>query len=157
MKRIFLYFCLLILSCGVSAQEKNLLNDSTILNESKVSVDSLLSGLANTVEYIAYQQSNMDENRGRYKIYKTENMYNLLKLDTATGIIEQIQWSLKENEEFTVVVNYQILSYSGKIGRFELYPTNNMYQFILLDTTDGRTWHVQWGTEPQKRWIKRII
>ena len=30
-----------------------------------------------------------------------------------------------------------------------------MYQFILLDKTDGRTWHVQWG-EKAERWIRRI-
>lgn len=93
---------------------------------------------------------------GRYKIYKTENLYNMLKLDTATGRIEQVQWSLDDNKEFTIILNSQILSYTGKIGTFELYPTNNMYQFVLLDTTDGRVWHVQWGTESKKRWIKRI-
>lgn len=39
---------------------------------------------------------------------------------------------------------------------FELYPTQNMYQFLLLDKTNGRAWHVQWGMEDTKRWIRRI-
>ena len=58
----------------------------------------------------------------------------------------------------TVTINSQDLRSDGGYGSgcFELYPTKNMYQFILIDKTDGRTWHVQWGTELSKRWIRRI-
>lgn len=69
----------------------------------------------------------------RYKMYSTQNMYNLLKLDTQTGRIEQVQWSLDDNKEFTSVINSQDLSWESGINSFELYPTQNMYQFILLD------------------------
>ena len=41
-------------------------------------------------------------------------------------------------------------------GRFFLYPTQNMYNFILLDQVDGRTWQVQWSTEESKRLVYRI-
>lgn len=41
-------------------------------------------------------------------------------------------------------------------GRFELYKTQNMYNFILLDTFDGRTWQVQWSTEAEDRMILSI-
>ena len=92
----------------------------------------------------------------RYKMYSTQNMYNLLKLDTQTGRIEQVQWSLNDNKEFTSIINSQDLSWENGINSFELYPTQNMYQFILLDKSTGRTWHVQWGLEAKKRWIKRI-
>ena len=92
----------------------------------------------------------------RYKMYPTQNMYNLLKLDTQTGRIEQVQWSLDDNKEFTSIINNQDLSWEYGINSFELYPTQNMYQFILLDKATGRTWHVQWGLEDKKRWIKRI-
>lgn len=85
-------------------------------------------------------------------------MYNLLKLDTKTGIIEQIQWSLDNSFEGSVPINSIDLTdgmgYGS--GTFELYPTKNMYQFILLNKVDGRTWHVQWGMEYDKRWIQRI-
>lgn len=93
----------------------------------------------------------------RYKMYPTENMYNLLKLDTQTGRIEQVQWSLDDNKEFTSTINSQDLSWETGMNSFELYPTQNMYQFVLLDKATGRTWHVQWGLEPKKRWIKRIF
>lgn len=94
----------------------------------------------------------------RFKLYKTENIYNLLKLDTASGRIEQLQWSFDDDKEGTMIINAEDLSIiNNKPGTFELYPTNNMYQFILLDKIFGRTWHVQWGIGSGKRWIKRII
>jgi alpha-galactosidase len=41
-------------------------------------------------------------------------------------------------------------------GRFTLYPTENMYNFILLDQINGKTWQVQWNNEVNKRFISRI-
>tara|TARA_B110000902_G_scaffold202997_1_gene230645 strand:- start:316 stop:900 length:585 start_codon:yes stop_codon:yes gene_type:complete len=40
-------------------------------------------------------------------------------------------------------------------GRFFLYPTTNIYNFILLDQIDGRTWQVQWNIDKDKRgtWV----
>lgn len=117
--------------------------------------------LENT-QRLVLQNAFVDGCRGHYKMYKTENMYVFLKLNTSTGQIELVQWSLDYEKEFSIWLNSTDLStYSdhspySKIGRFELYPTNNIYQFILLDTTDGRTWHVQWGTESKKQWIRRI-
>ena len=96
--------------------------------------------------------------KNRYKLYQTENIYTLLQLDTKTGRIEQVQWSLDEDNEGTFYINSRDLT-SGDgygSGSFELYPTQNMYQFILLDKTDGRKWHVQWGLSSSKRWIRRI-
>lgn len=156
MRKYVFYLCVLLYTIIVNAQKPAVISSSTTSNNSQVIVDSILMEISHDVDRIAYQLRYMDENRGRYKIYKTDNIYNMLKLDTATGWIEQVQWSLDSNKEFSIALNPQILSYKGKIGTFELFPTNNIYQFILLDTTDGRVWHVQWGTESEKRWIRRI-
>ena len=96
--------------------------------------------------------------KGRFKLYKTENFYNFLELDTKTGKIQQVQWSLDEKNEGSVVINDVDLSLGIGYGSgsFELYPTRNIYQFILIDKTDGRKWHVQWGLENDKRWIRKI-
>ena len=97
--------------------------------------------------------------KNRFKMYKTENLYNLLKLDTQTGKIWQVQWHLDDmNKEGTWTINDTDLSYGWgyRSNSFELYSTNNMYQFILIDKTDGRMWHVQWGIGDEKRWIRRI-
>lgn len=119
---------------------------------------SHLDSIVTEIDELIYNsvKLSMAESRNRYKMYQTENMYNLLKLDTQTGKIEQIQWSLDENEEFSIYINSEDLSLFNSVNSFELYPTKNMYQFILLDKFTGRTWHVQWGLSSNKRWIKRI-
>lgn len=117
--------------------------------------DSILSYITNLVEDID-MRIYKNQTKDRYKLYPTENIYNLLKLDTQTGRIEQIQWSLDTNKEGSMIINMEDLSWNTGTGTFELYPTQNMYQFVLLDKTNGRTWHVQWGMEDKKRWIRRI-
>jgi hypothetical protein len=41
-------------------------------------------------------------------------------------------------------------------GRFKLYPTENTYNFIMVDVIDGRTWQVQWNIDYDKRLCIRI-
>ena len=41
-------------------------------------------------------------------------------------------------------------------GRFKLYPTENTYNFIMVDVIDGRTWQVQWNVNDDKRLCYRI-
>ena len=38
-------------------------------------------------------------------------------------------------------------------GRFKLYPTDNRYNFIMVDVIDGRTWQVQWNVDEDKRLV----
>ena len=126
-------------------------------------IDSLLSRIDTLVQInnIWVERIEMDQSlKERYKLYPTENIYTLLQLDTKTGKIEQVQWSLDSDKEGTFTINDEDLTYGfGQgSGTFELYPTKNMYQFILIDKTDGRKWHVQWGINGDaSRWIKRIF
>ena len=63
-----------------------------------------------------------------------------------------VQYSTESaSKMFTVTLNNIDLLPDGntpKPGRFTLYPTQNWYNFLLLDQTDGRTWQVQWSTDP---------
>lgn len=131
---------------NVSAQNEV---DSTELSTAK---DSTLIEIYNLLEEIDSRKYELE----RYKLYPTENIYNFLRLDTSTGKINVVQWSLDDNKEYSVILNAKDLSTGTGCGTFELYPTKNMYQFILLDKVTGRTWHVQWGFESRKRWIQRI-
>ncbi|MBP1616039.1 MAG: hypothetical protein H6Q13_3487 [Bacteroidetes bacterium] len=119
---------------------------------SKSEKDSILSLIPTLLEDINYKIRGLE----RYKLYPTENIYTLLQLDTKTGRIVQIQWSLNSNEELSVDINSNDLSFDTGCGTFELYPTKNMYQFILLNKEVGTRWHVQWGFEKSNRWIRRI-
>lgn len=120
-----------------------------------VSPDSVAIRTSELVNDVVTLQM-MQATSNRYKMYPTENIYNFLKLDTQTGRIEQVQWSLDDKKEFSHTLNREDLSWSTGMNSFELYPTQNMYQFLLLDKATGRTWHVQWGLSDKKRWIKRI-
>ena len=44
----------------------------------------------------------------------------------------------------------------GVVGRFKLYKTKNMYNFIMVDVIDGRTWQVQWNIDEDKRVVRGI-
>lgn len=124
-------------------------------------IDSLLARIDTLVQInnVWLEQIELNQSlKGRYKLYRTENIYTLLELDTKTGKIKQVQWSLKSSEEGTFTINGDDLNFGvgHGSGTYELYPTGNMYQFILLDKTNGRKWHVQWGLGDSNRWIRRI-
>ena len=89
----------------------------------------------------------------RYKMFPTENIWTLLKLDTRSGRIWQVQYSINDNYRGEVELNNKALvtGDAAENGRFTLYPTKNLYNFILLDQTDGKMWQVQWSTEEENR------
>lgn len=95
--------------------------------------------------------------KDRFVIFPTTNMWTFLKLDTATGKIWQVQYSLEDdNLQFEVFLNPNSLVPYGELeenGRFYLYPTQNMYNFILLDQSDGRVWQVQWNNKIEHRLV----
>jgi hypothetical protein len=92
-----------------------------------------------------------------YRLFSTRNMYTFIKLDTRNGKMWQVQWSNKGEEyrsESTLSDISQVNKDEEKNGRFFLYPTTNIYTFILLDQIDGRTWQVQWGKEDERLVIR---
>ena len=84
-----------------------------------------------------------------YKLFPTTNMWIFLKLDTARGIVSMVQYSMETKNRLEAPINlYPLATGSDAIpGRFNLYATQNMWTFILLDEVDGRTWQVQWSTD----------
>ena len=146
MKRFMLIFCSMLIAFGASAQSKS------GKSQNKVAKDSTLIKIHDLLEDINFRMHGLD----RYKLYPTENTFNFLLLDKRTGQIDIVQWSLDDTEEGSIPLNYEDLSLDTGCGTFELYPTKNMFQFLLLDKVTGRKWHVQWGFKASERWIKRI-
>lgn len=93
-----------------------------------------------------------------YKLFPTVNMWTFLKLDTRNGRIWQVQWALKEEQRFEIVLSGTPLVSTDENtnGRFTLYPATNNYNFILLDQISGKTWQVQWSQESANRGILPI-
>ena len=145
----------------------------------------------------------------RYKVYGTENIYTTLLLDSATGLIWQLQIGMKDVDQLKTPLNeYAYAEYVEDItkewnesiesktkdweenynskpdsivsaedkeywkpytleqrigisdiaqnGRFKLYPTDNSYNFIMVDVINGRTWQVQWNIDDDKRLVYRF-
>lgn len=90
-----------------------------------------------------------------FKLYPTTNIWTFLKLDTRTGELWQVQFDISEDNRFQTSLNTRDLTYgsSTKAGRFELYPTQNSYNFLLLDKHTGRVWQAQWSTKASNRFI----
>ncbi len=92
-----------------------------------------------------------------YRLFATTNTYNFIKLNTRNGQMWQVQWSLKDNQFETILSNIsRVTKEEERNGRFFLYPTTNLYNFILLDQIDGRAWQVQWSFEAEERMVVRI-
>lgn len=91
----------------------------------------------------------------RFKLYKTENMWTFIELDTQTGRTWQVQYSTNgPSYRFRTALDDEskLWSYDLPVsGRFELYATTNTYNFILLDRIDGRCWQVQWSINEENR------
>lgn len=123
----------------------------------EVEADSLQTTLSEK-EILTLVASNT-RSEENYKLYPTENMWTFLKLDTRTGKVWQVQYSVNSDNYGEVVVSDWDLT-SGendKAGRFELYPTQNMYNFLLLDKKDGSVVQMQWSMNADNRGLIRII
>jgi hypothetical protein len=83
-----------------------------------------------------------------YRLFATRNMYIFIKLNTRNGQMWQIQWGMDSDNRFESTLWKPLVNENEeKNGRFFLYPTTNIYTFILLDQINGKMWQVQWGKE----------
>ena len=139
MKKLFItiFFCLTAHICFGQNQEMLSVKDS-------IMIDNIYKAVSDAVAF----------NVPRYKMYNTENIYHLIKLDTATGRIWQVQYRMGDAQgRVAVIDDVSLLQwYETPVnGRYELYPTNNMYTFILIDNKFGYTYQVQWHPDPDNR------
>jgi hypothetical protein len=147
MKRIFLLWFIIVMTIPVMAQSPS---ESTSVPMSRK--DTLMLG---------YLMRISQHTAPAYKLYPTENIWTFLELETFTGKIWQVQYSVS-GDRFKVPVNSVDLSFdfTGDLqyaGRFELYSTKNMYNFLLLDRENGQVWQIQWSTDPDNRGLVGAI
>ena len=104
----------------------------------------------------------------RFKIYPTQNINFFLKLDTSRGLVWLLRKASDEAEKGEVKVQSKNLAFIqseievwqkladlreepfdstkiAQVGRFKLYETQNIWNFLLLDVIDGDTWQLQWN------------
>ena len=105
------------------------------------------------------QQKNISENT-IYQLFPTQNYWTFIKLNTRNGKMWQVHFSVKDDgSKGELVLNSLPLVEKEKEvnGRFTLYPTENMYNFLLLDQIDGTVVQVQWSMETDNRGIVSVI
>ena len=90
-----------------------------------------------------------------YKLFPTQNMWTFIKLNTRNGQMWQVQYDTKGSNRMETFLNFSpLVGKEEEInGRFTLYPTQNIYTFILLDQINGKVWQVQWSLEFENRLI----
>ena len=157
MKRLILFMILSLLTLNLSLRAQD--RDTTYKEFTLSARDSVLLDVIHQ-EISALKSTVEIGTAPRFKMYKTENLYNLLKLDTATGAVWMVQYEMNDKAsagEFEVDSTSLLWSWETPVaGRYELYPTKNMYNFILLDTLSGKTYQVQWNIKPSQRFRIRI-
>ena len=87
----------------------------------------------------------------RFNLNETQNMWTFIMLDSYTGKTWQVQFSVKgEDYMFYTPINSYSLAYplihENWENRFQLFETQNMWNFILLDSYTGRLWQVQYSS-----------
>jgi hypothetical protein len=105
------------------------------------------------------QQKKVSEN-SIYQLFPTKNYWTFLKLDTRNGKMWQVHFSV-ENDKNTgelILNSLPLVEKKEEVnGRFTLFPTENMYNFLLLDKISGIVVQVQWSLDAKTRGIVSVI
>lgn len=94
----------------------------------------------------------------KYQLYPTKDKRIFLKLNTQNGLIWQAKFDIEGDDRNETHLNtLALVDAEGKVNnRFTLYPTSNIYTFILMDQIDGRMWQVHWSEKSEERAIVTI-
>lgn len=97
------------------------------------------------------------DDKVNFRLFQTNNRWTFLKLYTRTGLLTHVQYDTGDKAmEYSLNSTPLALGDDAKPGCFFLYPTENTYNFLLLDQIDGRVWQVQWNMDKDKRGVWRI-
>ena len=101
------------------------------------------------------QQKIVSENT-IYQLFPTQNFWTFIKLDTRNGKMWQVHFTVSaDGIQGEYILNILPLVNKDKEinGRFTLYPTENIYNFLLLDQIDGKVYQVQWSMDAKNRGV----
>ncbi len=119
-------------------------------------VISATSYSANTIKFRTDPTQKVEVS---YRLFRTDNMWNQLLLNTEDGRLWQVAFGIGNNDlRVKIPINNRPLVSKdrAKVGRFTLYPTDNMWTFLLLDQYDGRVWQCQFSTQAEGQFIIEI-
>ena len=99
-----------------------------------------------------------ESNSRRYSLHQTNNIWNFILVDSFTGKLWQVQFSLESSSERQCIPINEIELASGREKScFSIVPMSSMYQFYLVDNDTGEMWKFQWSTKGNSyRWIEKF-
>ena len=159
------FFIMLLLNVCITTTAQNIATNSNDIQENIL--DSLDNKQENPYNLEAkdslfimfFDAFNKQLREPEYKLYPTQNNRILLLLNTRTGQIWLVQFSVDDSPRLKTVLDddIRISEWQENIcGRFVLQETKNIYNFILLDQIDGYCWQVQWSVDKKERFVLRI-
>ena len=77
-----------------------------------------------------------------YEFFQTQNYHNQLRLNTMTGEVYQVQ-----DDGGMWMVCSAITPSSSTPYRYWLYPTRNIWTYILVDLFTGKIWQCQFSVD----------
>ena len=94
----------------------------------------------------------------KFRLYPTSNRFTYLRLNTTNGFIDIVQYSTADDNRTIYPLSIYPLVANGTniLDRFTLYPTLNIWTFLLLDQVEGNTYQVQWSQDSTKTDIVEI-
>ena len=122
-----------------------------------ISIVSVAQSQTNKISPV--QQKQLSDN-AIYQLFQTKNYWTFIKLDTRNGKMWQVHFGVGDNKNTgELILNAEpLVSEANEInGRFTLYPTENMYNFLLLDQITGIVVQAQWSSEAKNRGIVSVI
>jgi len=109
-----------------------------------LSLYSVWVSLSEGADKVKFQSEPLQRVDARFRLFRTDNMWSHLLLDTSDGRLWHVTYTTDKDKgaRLKIPINEKALvsKPSAKNGRFTLYPTDNMWNFLLLDQDDGRVW-----------------
>ncbi len=133
---------------------KTVLFTLTIVLFTSVSFGQTQTNPTNTVQHKKVYDNSI------YQLFPTKNYWTFIKLDTRNGKMWQVHFSIEDDKNTGELIlnSLSLIDKEEDInGRFTLYPTENMYNFLLLDQISGIVVQVQWSLDAKKRGIVSVI
>ena len=113
---------------------------------------SSLPGICLAVEPLKFIGEPSQDINVPFRLFRTDNMWSFLMLDTRDGRVWQISYGVDDNAfRGTLPINDMPLAINEPyVGRFTLYPTGNMWTFLLLDQKTGKVWQCQFSIKSEE-------
>lgn len=104
---------------------------------------------------LSYPSSN-DNWKNRFQLFPTQNIWNFILLDSYTGRLWQVQFSSQDLDALMCIPTNETELASTSRPIFSISPLTSMYQYYLINESNGSMWKFQWSTKGNDyRWIEK--